>query len=173
MPPQRYRRRGGRGGSSSAPSKHSRSSRFRRNSTPKATSSAVSSRPSATPGPSRASATPAPSRPSATPAPSRQSATPAPSRPSVTPAPVRLHSRIRIAQSQSGSAVPMEDSHDPCHEGEADDDADSLNEVILAVDLRERGTVGCAYYVASDEKLYFMEDARLGGVETIEARKYH
>lgn len=86
---------------------------------------------------------------------------------------------MRIAQSQSGTPVPLEDGHDrPSrehlpHEAEDDDDADALNEVILAVDLRERGTVGCAYYVARDEKLYFMEDARLGGVETIEARKSH
>lgn len=80
---------------------------------------------------------------------------------------------MRIAQSQNGTPVPVGDGQDPLHQDEADDDADALNEVILAVDLRERGTVGCAYYVARDEKLYFMEDARLGGVETIEARKSH
>ena len=30
---------------------------------------------------------------------------------------------------------------------------DSLNEVIMAVDLKERGTVGCCYYVAREEKV--------------------
>ncbi|KAI4125623.1 MAG: hypothetical protein LQ338_004150 [Usnochroma carphineum] len=45
---------------------------------------------------------------------------------------------------------------------------DSMNEVIMAVDLRGRGTVGCAYYVAREEKLYMMEDIRFGGIEVIE-----
>ncbi len=38
----------------------------------------------------------------------------------------------------------------------------------MAVDLRDKGTVGCAYYVAQDEKLYFMEDVKFGGPEILE-----
>jgi DNA mismatch repair protein MSH5 len=81
---------------------------------------------------------------------------------------------VRIAESHDGT--PYEGGDDgpsdeyPLHVEDVDD-SDALNEVVLAVDLRERGTVGCAYYVARDEKLYFMEDAQLGGVETIEARE--
>lgn len=45
-----------------------------------------------------------------------------------------------------------------------------MNEVIMAVDLRDRGTVGCAYYVAREEKLYMMDDIRFGGMEVIETR---
>ena len=41
----------------------------------------------------------------------------------------------------------------------------------MAVDVRERGTVGCAYYVAAEEKLYFMEDVKLGGADIVEARE--
>lgn len=52
-------------------------------------------------------------------------------------------------------------------DGTIDDDA--LNEVIMAVDIRDRGTLGCAYYVAAEEKLYFMEDYQLGGADIIEA----
>ena len=48
-------------------------------------------------------------------------------------------------------------------------DAESLNEVVMAVDIRDRGTVGCSYYVAGEEKLYFMEDVKLGGPDVIEA----
>lgn len=44
---------------------------------------------------------------------------------------------------------------------------DSMNEVVMAVDLRDRGTVGCAYYVAREQKLYMTEDVRLGGIEVI------
>jgi len=51
-----------------------------------------------------------------------------------------------------------------------DFDTDSLNEVVMAVDIRERGTVGCSYYVAREEKLYFMEDSKLGGTEVVDTR---
>ncbi|KAL8681092.1 MAG: hypothetical protein Q9186_002744 [Xanthomendoza sp. 1 TL-2023] len=51
------------------------------------------------------------------------------------------------------------------HEREEDD---SLNEVVMAIDLRERGTVGCAYYIAREEKLYMMQDVTSGGIEIIE-----
>lgn len=51
------------------------------------------------------------------------------------------------------------------------EDADHLNEVIMAIDLRERGTVGCCYYVAMEEKLYLMEDVKHGGLEIVQACK--
>ena len=47
---------------------------------------------------------------------------------------------------------------------------DYLDEVIMAVDLNGGGTVGCCYYVAKDEKLYFMEDVQLGGLDAIDSR---
>jgi DNA mismatch repair protein MSH5 len=46
-----------------------------------------------------------------------------------------------------------------------------LSEVIMAVNLTERGTVGCAYYVAREEKLHFMEDVQMGGPDIIDACK--
>ncbi|CAN9167596.1 unnamed protein product [Alternaria alternata] len=52
---------------------------------------------------------------------------------------------------------------------EAEENDDTLIEVIMAVDLTPRGTVGCCYYVARDEKLYFMEDIQCGDVDVIEA----
>lgn len=42
----------------------------------------------------------------------------------------------------------------------------------MAVDVKSRGNVGCAYYVAREEKLYFMEDVKHGGADVVEARKY-
>lgn len=53
-------------------------------------------------------------------------------------------------------------SEDP----EADD---TLNEIIMAVDLKPRGTVGCAYYVARNETLYLMEDIEVGDVEVVDS----
>lgn len=49
-------------------------------------------------------------------------------------------------------------------------DLDMALEVVMAVDVTEKGTVGCAYYVARDEKLYFMEDVKPGGPDVVEAR---
>lgn len=55
------------------------------------------------------------------------------------------------------------------HPAEPSTDADFFNEVVMAVDIRDRSTVGCSYYVASEEKLYFMEDMKIGGPDVIEA----
>ena len=48
-------------------------------------------------------------------------------------------------------------------------DEDTLSEVIMAVNMLPNGTVGCAYYVARVEKLYFMEDVRSGGPDIVDA----
>jgi DNA mismatch repair protein MSH5 len=58
--------------------------------------------------------------------------------------------------------------------GERDEDADALNEIIMAVDVRgSNGTIGCAYYVAREEVLYIMQDAHLGGKAMVDQRKAH
>ena len=53
-----------------------------------------------------------------------------------------------------------------------DEQDDTLNEVIMAVELTPRGTVGCCYYVARDEKIFFMEDIMMGDVDVVDACKY-
>ena len=51
------------------------------------------------------------------------------------------------------------------------EDNDSLNEIVMAIDLRDRGTVGCCYYIAREERLYLMEDVKSGGIEIIDTCK--
>lgn len=70
-------------------------------------------------------------------------------------------------QEHPGPVVQTNDSQTLA--SEIDPDADALSEVVMAVDVRDRGTVGCCYYVARDEKLYFMEDMKLGGVDVVDA----
>jgi DNA mismatch repair protein MSH5 len=53
--------------------------------------------------------------------------------------------------------------------GEANDD--TFDEIVMAVDMTPRGAVGCCYYVARDEKLYFMEDIQLGDVNVVDGRR--
>ncbi|KAI7088979.1 hypothetical protein KC356_g2889 [Hortaea werneckii] len=52
-----------------------------------------------------------------------------------------------------------------------DQDLDSLDEVVMAVNFTERGTVGCAFYAARTEKLYFMEDVKFGSADVVESLK--
>ena len=52
-------------------------------------------------------------------------------------------------------------------EVEPDDD---LCQVVMALDVKERGTVGCCYYAAEEERLYILEDVEQGGLEIIETR---
>ncbi|KAK8140447.1 hypothetical protein PG984_000513 [Apiospora sp. TS-2023a] len=53
------------------------------------------------------------------------------------------------------------------------DDADALNEVILALDMKANGNVGCAYYVASEEALFLMEDVPMAGMEIVDTLLLH
>jgi len=53
-----------------------------------------------------------------------------------------------------------------------DENDDSLIEIVAAFNVRDRGTVGCAYYVAREEKLYCMEDVKMGGIEVVDSRGY-
>lgn len=53
------------------------------------------------------------------------------------------------------------------------EDDDSMHEVIMAIDMRARDTLGCAYYIAREEKLCLIEDIRMGDLETVETLKLH
>ena len=49
--------------------------------------------------------------------------------------------------------------------GSPDDD---FGHVVAAIDMKEHGTVGCAYYSAEEEKLYLLGDSQSSGAETID-----
>ena len=71
-----------------------------------------------------------------------------------------------------GTSFSMPDGEDETalHERENND---SLNETVIAVDMRDRATVGCCYYVAREEKLYFMDDVLFGGIDVIDTGMLH
>lgn len=99
-----------------------------------------------------------------------RSSQPPPSRTSTAPrTPIR---RVQILPPEATETLLNGDRDSSSRRGdeeEIDPDIDALNEVVMAVDLEEKGTVGCAYYVAREERLYFMEDAKLGGVDMVDA----
>ncbi|KAL8652401.1 MAG: hypothetical protein Q9210_002702, partial [Variospora velana] len=78
-----------------------------------------------------------------------------------------------LSYSYPGAGKQRRPETAPERDGDIDEreDDDSLHEVIMAVDLRDRGTIGCAYYVAREEKIYMMEDIRFGGTQYIESCK--
>lgn len=78
---------------------------------------------------------------------------------------VQVIARQRAESATSSAAGLTEDSHVET------EDLDSLSEIVMAVELRDHGTVGCAYYVAREEKLYLMEDVKLGGITVVDACK--
>lgn len=52
------------------------------------------------------------------------------------------------------------------------EESDSLDQIIMAIDLRDKGNVGCCYYVAREEILYLIEDVTYGGLEVIDMRNH-
>lgn len=56
---------------------------------------------------------------------------------------------------------------------QAREDADEMNEVVLAVDMRDHGTIGCAYYITREEKLCLMQDIKMAGLDIIDMLKLH
>jgi DNA mismatch repair protein MSH5 len=53
------------------------------------------------------------------------------------------------------------------------EDLDALNEIVMAVEMKERGSIGCAYYIAREEKLCLMEDIKMAGLEVLDTLKIH
>ena len=80
------------------------------------------------------------------------------------PLPGRDTSTSQRRLSQNDEQSPVADQ---------DDTDEALDSVIMAVDMKERGTVGCAYYVAREERLLCMEDTVHGGRDVVETRERH
>lgn len=66
--------------------------------------------------------------------------------------------RPSVEETQSGDTLEEVGDDDVC-------------KVVMAIDIRERGTVGCSYYVAEQKMLYILEDITLGGMDVVETRK--
>ena len=67
---------------------------------------------------------------------------------------------------QLSDFVPQDERTELARSG----DEDFLDKVIMAVDIREHGKVGCAYYIAGEERLLCMEEVVGGGTDTMDKR---
>lgn len=43
----------------------------------------------------------------------------------------------------------------------------------MAIDMKDNGALGCAYYVAADESMFLLEDVAMAGVEVAETLLLH
>lgn len=85
----------------------------------------------------------------------------------------RFSSRIHFPSSKG----PPTPTHLPSNAPETSVDSgargistdDDLDQVIVAIDMKDSGTVGCSYYSAEEEKLYLLGDIRSGGTETVDS----
>lgn len=94
------------------------------------------------------------------------------------PKPKRASLRPPTSHIPSGSVLHI-GSDEQNEESETEEeikkreDADAMNEIIMAIDMRERGTLGCAYYIVREEKLYMMEDIKMAGLDIVDLLKLH
>lgn len=73
--------------------------------------------------------------------------------------------------SRATSVVPSEINTVPQQADEQEED-ESIDEIVMAIDTRDRGTIGCCYYVAANEALYLMGDVKSAGLEIIDLREH-
>lgn len=58
-------------------------------------------------------------------------------------------------------------------QGRGDDRQDTLNEVIMAIDMDKDGMVDYAYYIVVDGALVLREDVPIGGLEAVNTILLH
>lgn len=49
---------------------------------------------------------------------------------------------------------------------------DDSGEIVMAVDIKEKGTVGCCFYIAREERLGILSDIQFGGKDFIDMCKF-
>ncbi|KAI0165541.1 muts domain V-domain-containing protein [Xylariaceae sp. FL1272] len=85
------------------------------------------------------------------------------------------------SSSRSATPGPSQASHDVAiareNEESSQPDADALNEIIMAIDVRDNGrqgsTIGCAYYIALEESLHLMDEVSMAGIDLVETLLLH
>lgn len=43
----------------------------------------------------------------------------------------------------------------------------------MAIDMKDNGNLGCAYYIAADETLFLLEDVAMSGIDLVETLLLH
>lgn len=92
--------------------------------------------------------------------------------PSLRPSSAASPSSPHIPDAHQHSSTPVHAGAIQERDAAEDEEDEPLAERIMAVDMRDRGSIGCCYYVAAEEALYLLEDIKSGGLETIDLREH-
>ncbi|KAI1920455.1 hypothetical protein LOZ58_002923 [Ophidiomyces ophidiicola] len=65
---------------------------------------------------------------------------------------------------------PLSTSELNSPESVLENEGDDICQVVMAIDMKDRGTVGCSYYVTEQKILFIMEDMTFGGLDIVETR---
>ncbi|KAI1763423.1 muts domain V-domain-containing protein [Hypoxylon sp. FL1150] len=86
----------------------------------------------------------------------------------------RLSFRLPSSRASSVNSIRRPDNWNPLT-GDAlpTEDADALGEIIMAVDMKDNGNLGCAYYIAADETLFLLDDVAMSGIDLVETLLLH
>lgn len=87
--------------------------------------------------------------------------------PSVVSSPTAYVRAVRSRASHTSQSVPPLSLNGTSLEDQTED---SLCETIMALEMKQRATIGCCYYVAAEETLFLMQDVPLGSNEIVEQR---
>lgn len=96
-------------------------------------------------------------------------------RPSVPSQPSSHRGSIDFDQSSQTASHGHPNPRDGASSQLEDDDAadndevnEDLEQVVMAIDCQRKGTVGCAYYSAREEKLYCLQDLKNETMDALE-----
>ncbi|RYO76528.1 hypothetical protein DL762_002096 [Monosporascus cannonballus] len=78
-----------------------------------------------------------------------------------------------LRASSANASHETEDQQDEGSEQRLSEDADALNEIIMAIDMKNNGNLGCSYYITAQETLFLLEDVAMAGVELVETLLLH
>ena len=85
----------------------------------------------------------------------------------------RLRARSRaLSEATAPSSKSVHHRNDGIDSEDEEVEGEVLNEVIMAIDMRGKDTIGSAYFVTAQETLYVLADVRYGSIDIIEKRMF-
>ncbi|KAL8832534.1 MAG: hypothetical protein Q9191_000216 [Dirinaria sp. TL-2023a] len=89
------------------------------------------------------------------------------------PAPdnVQESSTMEVPLSTSSATPDIEHARDREVEGQEQVENELVDQIVMAVDMRDKETMGCCYYLAARETIFLMADIKSAGLDIVELLK--
>lgn len=82
----------------------------------------------------------------------------------------QAHHREVYSDAQNSTPPHFSSQSAPRHAAETEEVDEDLDQVVMGIDRSQKGTIGCAYYVAREEKLFCLQDVVNGTLDAVETR---